>query len=439
VDGAADGATPTPIGGSAAVSAELAVQTFDSAWSRIAHTHYDTAFGGVDWAAVRTELRPRAEAARSMGELRRVLMDMVGRLGLSHFAVLPREAAGALDGSGGGATEADAGLEVRIAGDELVVWRLDPAGAAAAAGVGTGWTVLEIDGRSVGQRLDALRTLPAAERRRARTTMLYQLNAELKGGTGAERELKLRTGEGREIRRRLQLRTTEGEVVAFGSLPPVVAVLHGERVTVPGGCAGVIRFTMWLVPLSPAFDRAVDAARDCAGIVIDLRGNPGGVAGMVMGTAGHFLDDTLRLGFMKTRTTELRFKANPRRVRADGSTTQPFAGRVAILMDEMSASTSEFFAEGLQRVGRARVFGTPSAGQALPAALVRLPNGDVLMHVIADFTGPDGSRIEGRGVVPDVVVETTREDLLQQRDAVMSAALAWIAGSPPAHPEEGQP
>jgi carboxyl-terminal processing protease len=217
-------------------------------------------------------------------------------------------------------------------------------------------------------------------------------------------------------------------VVSFSSLPPTIAALHGERLTTAAGCVGVIRFTMWLVPLTPAFDRAVDEARDCAGMVVDLRGNPGGVAGMVMGTAGHFLADTLALGFMKTRTTQLRFKANPRRVRSDGSRTEPFSGRLAILTDEMTASTSEFFAEGLQGVGRARVFGTRSAGQALPAMMVRLPTGDVLMYAVANFTGPDGSRIEGRGVVPDDIVEITRTDLLAGRDAPFEAALDWIAG-----------
>jgi carboxyl-terminal processing protease len=148
-----------------------------------------------------------------------------------------------------------------------------------------------------------------------------------------------------------------------------------------------------------------------------------------MGTAGHFLSDTLPLGFMRSRSgPPLRFKANPRRVRADGTPVEPYAGPLAILTDEMSASTSEFFAAGLQGVGRARVFGGNSAGQALPAMLIRLPTDDVLMHVMADFTGPRGVRIEGRGVQPDVPVPDTRQDLLAHRDAPLHAALAWIAG-----------
>ncbi|MEX1181794.1 MAG: S41 family peptidase [Gemmatimonadota bacterium] len=412
----------------ATVDSALAVLTFDSAWSRIAHAHYDTAYNGVDWPAVRTELRPQAAAARTIPALRRVITEMLGRLGESHFGLIPREAAGALEGGApaGAAAPGHPGLEVRLADGELLVWRIDPAGAAAAVGIRTGWALLSIDGRPVAPRLAALLALPEAEQRVARTQLLYRLNGELAGEPGDELALQLRNEEG-AVEYQVPLRPRAGQVIAYGSLPPTAAVLNSAQVQLADGCAGVIRFTMWLVPLAVEFDDAVDEHRACDGIIIDLRGNPGGIAGMVMGTAGHFVDESLTLGLMKTRTTELRFRANPRRVRRDGSETQPFAGRVAILTDEMTASTSEFFAEALQAVGRARIFGTPSAGQALPALMMRLPTGDVMMYAVADFRGPTGSRLEGRGVVPDVIVETTREDLLQQRDAPLQAALAWIA------------
>jgi carboxyl-terminal processing protease len=89
-------------------------------------------------------------------------------------------------------------------------------------------------------------------------------------------------------------------------------------------------------------------------------------------------------------------------------------------------STSEIFAAGLQGVGRARVFGEVTGGQALPALMVRMPNRDVLMYAFADFVAPDGTRVEGRGVIPDVAVPLTRADLLAGRDAPLEAAIRWI-------------
>jgi carboxyl-terminal processing protease len=108
---------------------------------------------------------------------------------------------------------------------------------------------------------------------------------------------------------------------------------------------------------------------------------------------------------------------------------QPFDGQVAVIIDELSASTTEILAAALQRLGRARVFGGPSAGQALPALLTRLPNGDRLMYVIGDFAGPGGTRVEGAGVVPDEPVPLSRAALLAGRDEALQAAFRWIETS----------
>jgi C-terminal processing protease CtpA/Prc len=68
-------------------------------------------------------------------------------------------------------------------------------------------------------------------------------------------------------------------------------------------------------------------------------------------------------------------------------------------------------------------------GQALPALFDRLPNGDVLIHAYGDFVTANGTRLEGRGVVPDVAVPLRREELLAGRDAPLEAALQWIETS----------
>jgi carboxyl-terminal processing protease len=120
--------------------------------------------------------------------------------------------------------------------------------------------------------------------------------------------------------------------------------------------------------------------------------------------------------------------ANPRRSTLAGATVEPFAGPLAIVVDGLSASTSEMFSAALQALGRARIFGERTAGQALPAMATRLPNGDVLMHVVADFVAADGSQIEGKGVIPDELIPLTPADLSSGRDAPLEAAVRWIAG-----------
>ena len=70
----------------------------------------------------------------------------------------------------------------------------------------------------------------------------------------------------------------------------------------------------------------------------------------------------------------------------------------------MTGSASECFTGGLQSLGRVRVFGETSMGQALPALFDRLPNGDVFIHAWGDFVTGTGVRLEGRGVIPDEAV-----------------------------------
>jgi hypothetical protein len=96
----------------------------------VRNAYYDTAMRGIDWPRVRDELRPRAERAATIGELRGVLGEMLGRLGESHYAVIPQEVDEALDPGAdrAGADDApgDVGLSLRLVGRDVVVSR-DPA------------------------------------------------------------------------------------------------------------------------------------------------------------------------------------------------------------------------------------------------------------------------------------------------------------------------
>ena len=425
------------------VSPATALAAFDTAWSRIRDAHYDSAMRGIDWPAVRTELRPRAEQARTLAELRLVIRDMLGRLGESHFVIIPGEAVDAVAGDTAVTTDTtradsadpvpgDVGVTLRLVDGTVLVARVDSGSPAAAAGVRPGWVVDSIasfSGRTLVAALARLST--AAEQREARIRLPRLVERLLEGPAGSTAHVTFRDAADARLTRALVRRATPGEPVRFGNLPVLLAhVDHERHPAAGGGCIGVVRFNVWMTPLLPAIDRAVDAVRDCRGIVLDLRGNPGGVGGMVMGVGGHFFDETTPLGVMKTRRGEVRFVANPRRVDSHGRAVSPYAGPVAIVVDARSVSTSEIFAAGMQTVGRARVFGDTTAGQALPAQAGRLPTGDVLMHVVADFTAPDGRRIEGRGVVPDEIAPLTRDALLAGRDAPVDAAVAWLRTQP---------
>src|SRR5262249_32758119 len=125
-----------------------------------------------------------------------------------------------------------------------------------------------------------------------------------------------------------------------------------------------------------------------------------------------------RLGTLTTRQGELKFVINPR--------LPSFGKPLAVLVDGTSASTSEIFAGGLQALGRARIFGTRTAGAALPSLIDQLPNGDAFQPPTANYVSEGGRTLEGNGVIPDVEVSPTREGLLAGHDAVLEAAVKWI-------------
>ena len=403
--------------------------TFDAAWTIIRDSHFDRTMNGLDWEAVRGELRPRAAVAQSAGELRGVIREMLRRLDLSHFTLIPATA----DGPGGGQDHsADPGFDVRLVDDSLLVTRVGPG----TPDVRPGWRLVSVGEASMRDLIAALPGRPSPGGREGEgNARLMRVEAwrlaqtHLRGPAGSRVSATFEDGSGRLIPLTLTRHPDAGQPVTVGNLPTMVVRVESGRRRTPGGAtAGLIAFNVWMAAVDAQFQQAMDDFRRTDGIVIDLRGNPGGLAAMLMGISGHFLAERETLGVMTTRDPglPLRFIANPRLVSARGERVQPFSGPLAILVDAMSGSASECFTGGLQSLGRARVFGQPSMGQALPALFDRLPNGDVLIHAYGDFVTGDGTRLEGRGVIPDEIQPLRREELLAGRDRPLEAALAWI-------------
>ena len=206
----------------------------------------------------------------------------------------------------------------------------------------------------------------------------------------------------------------KGNLVRFGNLPEMRVYLESHALR---DGAGYIRFNEFLDPgtIVPKFQAALKEFAKAPGIILDLRGNPGGIGIMATGIAGFFIDkEGQMLGEMKTRDSTLKFVIFPR--------AETYAGPLAILVDGGSASTTEILAAGLRDLHRARIFGTRTAGAALPSDIVRLPNGDGFQYPQALYVSANGEALEGAGVTPDEIVEPSSNG----RDLALEAADAWI-------------
>lgn len=417
--------------------------TFDTAWSIIANTHWDTTYNGVNWLAVREELRPIAAKAQTRGELRSIIGDMLGRLDQSHFSVIPAETSEPQLRSNSGPADSVSqasgwrGFTFRYVRNAILITDVSRNGPAWQAGVRPGWELEAVRGCPVKQ---VLASIPQHHDPRQKALKSFKAVTELLDQpVGKPLPLAFRASGKRRVEVSITPTSPPGTVTQLGNLPPMVTLLAWERLTVSGRTIGVIRFNIWMTVLSSQFDAAIDSLRHSDAIVLDLRGNLGGVAAMVSGIAGHFIDTAVVMGTMQQRKATLKFTVNPRRVNTRSERVEPFGGPVALLVDELSGSTTEIFASGLQALGRARVFGSQTAGQALPAIADRLPNGDILLHAVADFHGPTGLAVEGTGVIPDVVTPLSRESLLRGHDQPLEAALEWLTKLAPRNKEHQKP
>lgn len=406
---------------------QLNLESFDMVWSRIQDKHWDPELGGLDWPAVKEELRPQMEIATTMSEARSVVRTMINRLGQSHFGIFPasvyEDAAAATEGDDDEDGEDSAmdngvtGLDVRVRDSRILVMGVQPGSPAAEAGVVPGWEVLAVGEVDLLERVAKMEeALP--EKSSKGLTMSLSVMARLDGKVGDVLTVSFLNARGKEVDLELTLTQARGKMAGMGNLP-AVPVWH-ETKTLDGG-VGYFSFNYFLgiMDVMPAFNQAMKDFSDAPGMIIDLRGNPGGLGAMAMGMAGWFMDGKgHQLGVMKTRAGELNFAINPRA----GS----FSGPVALLIDEITASTSEIMAGGMKDLGRAKLFGITSAGAALPSVIEKLPNGDGFQYAVGNYISQGGEELEANGVTPDFEVLSTKESLLEQGDPVLAAAMDWI-------------
>ncbi len=153
------------------------------------------------------------------------------------------------------------------------------------------------------------------------------------------------------------------------------------------------------------------------GIVLDLRGNRGGLVRV----AREIADELLPAG--------VAFTVERRESRRSAATRPGGTGldvALVVLVDEETASAAEMLATALRAGGRATVVGRRTAGKATVQASHRLETGAVLRLTVGRWATRDGDSLDGVGLVPDVTVGPSGDAAVTDHDPAVSRAWALL-------------
>jgi carboxyl-terminal processing protease len=141
-----------------------------------------------------------------------------------------------------------------------------------------------------------------------------------------------------------------------------------------------------------------------AGLIIDLRGNPGGLLSAAVEVSEEFLGDGKLIVYTEGRVPNqnMRFVAHAKHAMTDTP--------IVVLVNQGSASASEIVAGAMQDYGRAVILGTTTFGKGSVQTIIPLPDGSGLRLTTAKYFTPKGRSIHGKGITPDIVIELPKED-----------------------------
>jgi len=223
-------------------------------------------------------------------------------------------------------------------------------------------------------------------------------------------------------------RTTSPRLLEFRMKPEAMESPSVDRAFLLRPQVGYVRITSFEGETAKQLKAALEklGGRDLKALVLDLRGNPGGIISSAVEAAALFLQPG-----QVVLTTRGRAKSNEDMKTPEGGT--PFSFPLAILVDEKSASASEILGGAVQDHGRGKLIGTRTFGKGLVQSIFPLSQGTGMALTTAFYFTPKGRLIqrvlaEGQlathgegGLKPDI--EVPRESMTRLRAYLDLSAL----------------
>jgi C-terminal processing protease CtpA/Prc len=377
-------------------------ENFEALWGLIDFNYAHFKLKSIDWAEVGARYRARLSTETSDDDFYHTMFQLVNELKDTH-SWLDNYKTPVLAGVADMPTDLFEGKPFVINGPKA------------------GWEVVSIDGIAPAEKMESLKpylrgySSERAFRREAARSLLAgkesdPVSVQLRSPEGQVETLSLRRGG----------RRTPAPLPSFPSYLTRQHFVHFGRL--PSGL-GYIQIGSFngREEIGKEFDRALEVLRTTPGLILDIRNNSGGFGHSEI--VGRFLMKRTLVGFSYIKSGPGHTDLLKREEYLDPSGEWQYSGPVALLVNDITGSASDLFANELRSAGRVVTIGTTTHGNLSGVAMYGvLPCGLVVRISNGYITDTQDRPIEVTGNIPDIAVEPAIQDYLNGRDPVLDRA-----------------
>ena len=182
---------------------------------------------------------------------------------------------------------------------------------------------------------------------------------------------------------------------------------------------GYIQITTFIGSSTPnEFLEALEKTKKADGLILDLRGNTGGLLPNAVFIANLFIPEGNLVSIVGRNGYKYDIEAQDTELNVD----KP----MIVLVDGASASASEILSGALKDYKKAKLLGSQTFGKGMVQKIIPLPNETGLNLTIAKYLTPNGTDINKKGITPDIQVDFTLDDVKNQNDVQLNTAKSLL-------------